>query len=189
MVCWLQAAEDDLEALSDDQLIALARRDDGAFETLVRRHAPRVHALAQSMVGTGNADDVVQEVFLSVHRNLRSFRREAQFSTWLHRIALNACYRVLRDRPCLSLDDILEPVASSDPAHSGEVAALRETLAAALGRLPREQREAVALRELSGLDYGEIAEVLGVELGTVKSRIARGRAALRELLIAQGVTP
>jgi RNA polymerase sigma-70 factor (ECF subfamily) len=141
------------------------------------------------MVGAGSADDVVQEVFLSVYRHLRSFRGDAQFSTWLHRIALNACYRALRVRPTLLLDEVPEPSAPHDPARAGETAALRDRLAWALGRLPPEQREAVALRELSGLEYAEIAELTGVELGTVKSRIARGRSALRELLIAEGVTP
>lgn len=175
--------------LTDEQLIAHARRDDGAYETLIRRHAPRVHALAQSMVGASAADDVVQEVFISVHRSLRSFRGEAQFTTWLHRIALNACYRALRARPNLTFEEVAEPAALSDPAHAGEVAQLRERLARALSRLPRDQREAIALRELSGLEYAEIAQVLGVELGTVKSRIARARSALRELLVREGVTP
>lgn len=178
-----------MDDLTDHELIGLARRDDAAFEALARRHLPRVRALAQSMVGAGAADDVVQDVLVSAHRGLRSFRGEALFSTWLHRIALNACYRALRERSNVAFDEIPELAAPDDPAHAGETAALRERLAWAMGRLPRDQREAVALRELSGLEYAEIAEILGVELGTVKSRIARGRAALRELLIQKGVTP
>ncbi|WP_045233604.1 RNA polymerase sigma factor [Deinococcus pimensis] len=178
-----------MDDLTDPQLVALAVRDDAAFETLARRHLPRVRALAQSMVGVGAADDVVQEVLVSVHRNLRSFRGDAQFSTWLHRIVLNACYRALRARPTVLLGEVPEPVAPQDPALAGETAALRERLARAMSRLPREQREAVALRELSGLEYAEIAELTGVELGTVKSRINRGRAALRALLLEEGVTP
>lgn len=165
--------------LTDEQLIAQARRDDMAFETLIRRHAPRVHTLAQSMAGAGAADDVVQEVFISVHRSLGSFRGEAQFTTWLHRIALNACYHALRTRPNLTFEEVLEPAAHGDPVHAGEIAQLRERLARALSRLPRDQREATALRELSGLEYAEIAQVLGVELGTVKSRIARAHGAAR----------
>lgn len=178
-----------MDDLSDAQLIPLAVRSDAAFETLMRRHLPRVHGLAQTMVGAGAADDVVQEVLVSVHRALKSFRGDAQFSTWLHRVALNACYKALRARPTIALDDVLEPVAPHDPARAGETAALRETLARALARLPDEQREAIALRELSGLEYAEIAEITGVELGTVKSRIARGRAALKDMLLRQGVTP
>lgn len=183
---------DSFEDLTDAQLTLLARRDDAAFERLVRRHAPRVHALAANMVGPGHADDVVQEVFLSVHKNLRNFRGDALFSTWLHRIALNACYKVLSARETkttVPLDDILEPTAPHDPVRAGETADLREKLSRALAKLPREQREAVVLRELSGLEYAEIAEVLGVELGTVKSRINRGRTALKALLLRSGVTP
>lgn len=178
-----------MDDLSDAQLVALARRDDAAFEALIRRHGPRVHAVAQSVVGAGSADDVMQEVFVSVHKNLKSFRGEALFTTWLHRIVLNACYKALKTRPAMALEDVPDLAAPHDPARSGEVAALREKLSAALARLPREQREAVVLREISGLEYAEIADVLGVELGTVKSRIARARAALKEMLTRQGVTP
>lgn len=126
---------------------------------------------------------------MSVHRGLRSFRGDAQFSTWLHRVTLNACYKALWARPSLPLDDTPDLVASSDPVHVGEIADLRARLAWAFAQLPADQREAVALRELSSLEYQEIAQVLGVELGTVKSRISRGRQALRKLLIKEGVTP
>ena len=178
-----------LDTLPDEQLLLLARRDDAAFEVLIRRHAPRVHALAANMVGAGYADDVVQEVFLSVHKNLRSFRGDALFTTWLHRVALNACHKLLRARPTLSFEEAPEPTAPSDPVRAGEAAALRERLTWAMNRLPAEQREVIALRELAGLEYAEIARALNLELGTVKSRIARGRAALRELLIREGITP
>lgn len=178
-----------MEDLPDEQLITLARRQDAAFEVLVRRHAPRVHALAANMVGSSSADDVVQEVFLSVHKNLRSFRGESLFSTWLHRIALNACYKVLNAKTTIPLEDVLEPPAPNDPVRAGEAADLRERLSRALSRLPGEQRDAIVLRELSGLEYAEIAEVLGVELGTVKSRINRARTALKAMLLRDGVAP
>ncbi|ADV66370.1 RNA polymerase sigma factor [Deinococcus maricopensis] len=183
-----------VEHLTDTELIARARAPfsrgrEAAFETLVRRHAPRVHALARSLVGVGAADDVVQEVFVSVHRHLGAFRGDAAFGTWLHRVTLNACYAALRVRPSVPFSEVPEPVSGSDPVREGERADLRARLTWALAQLPREQREAVALRELSGLTYEEVAEVMGVELGTVKSRINRGRVALRALLSAQGVRP
>lgn len=172
-----------MDDYTDEQLIGLARSDDdAAFETLLRRHAPGVHRLAASVVGRSSADDVVQEVFISVHANLSRFRGDAKFSTWLHRITLNACSAALRQKQPDALGDWPEPAAHHDPARSGEQAQLRELLAWAMQQLPDDQREAVTLRELAELDYSEIAEVLGVELGTVKSRISRGRAALRELL-------
>ena len=174
--------------LTDTQLIRLAERQEAAFEALVRRHAPVVHRLAEHLVGAGSADDVVQEVFLSVHRNLKTFRGEAQFSTWLHRVALNACYGLLRKRQPDALDTVPEPHSPADPVGTSENLQLRERLAWALAQLPDDQREAVALRELSGLDYAAIAEIMGSEVGTVKSRIARGRSSLRAMLTAQGIT-
>ena len=170
---------------TDEQLTTLARQPElfgAAFEALLRRHAPHVHRLASNVVGPGAADDVVQEVFLSVHKNLQGFRGEAKFATWLHRITLNACSAALRRRQPEPLELLPEPVAQSSPVREGENAHLRELLAWAMTQLPEDQRQAVTLREIAGLDYAEIAEVTGVEVGTIKSRISRGRAALRELL-------
>lgn len=177
------------DTLSDLHLARLAARDERAFETLVRTHAPQVHRLAASLVGPGAADDIVQEVFIAAHKSLKGFRGEASLSTWLHRITLNACHRALGARQAVPLSDTPEPHAPHNPARAGEQAQVRERLARALAQLPPDQREAVALRELSGLDYAEIAALTGAELGTVKSRINRGRAALRALLTRAGVTP
>ena len=192
-VCVSPIAEVALIELTDAQLVPLAAHPgpyrEAAFEVLVRRHAPRVHRIAAGTVGPGAADDVVQEVFVSVYRNLARFRGEAQFTTWLHRVTLNACHRALAARQHLPLEEVPEPPAPHSPVRAGEQADLRERLAWAMRQLPPEQRDAVTLRELSGLDYAEIAEVLGVELGTVKSRLNRGRAALRALLARIGVTP
>ncbi|XBV83755.1 sigma-70 family RNA polymerase sigma factor (plasmid) [Deinococcus sonorensis KR-87] len=178
-----------LSTLEDRVLARLAVRDDRAFEVLVRRHAPAVHRLAASMVGPGAADDVVQDVFISVHRGLRRFRGDALFSTWLHRITLNACRQALKARRFIPLDEAPESPASHDPVRAGEQAQLRAQLAAALQSLPPDQREAVTLREVAGLEYADIARVTGAELGTVKSRIHRGRAALRAWLTRAGFTP
>lgn len=182
-----------MNTLTDPQLVPLAAHPgphrEAAFEALVRRHSPRIHRLAAGMVGPGAADDVVQEVWISVYRSLAGFRAQAQFTTWLHRITLNACQRALAARSHLPLDGAPEPASPHSPARAGEQADLRDRLAWALRQLPPEQRDAVTLRELGELDYAEIAEVLGVEPGTVKSRIHRGRAALRGLLSGVGVTP
>nr|WP_183984784.1 sigma-70 family RNA polymerase sigma factor [Deinobacterium chartae] len=180
-----------MEDLSDSQLLKLARRDAAAFEALIRRHAPRVHALATSLVGAASADDVVQEVFFSVYRNLARFRFEAEFSTWLHRIALNACYNQLRRKQPEPISD-LEPVLVSpleSPECLAERSQLRELIEAGMRGLPPEQREAFALREFSGLEYAQIAQITGAQLGTVKSRINRAKAALRSYLTARGVVP
>lgn len=180
---------DSFSQLDDAALVRLAVRDERAFEVLVNRHAAGVHRLAASTVGSGTADDVVQEVFIAVHRGLKGFRGDAQFGTWLHRITLNACYKALQARQNIPFEATTEPSAPHNPVNSSEQADIRDRLAAALQTLPPEQREAVTLREISGLDYAEIAAVTGAELGTVKSRINRGRAALREWLTQAGLKP
>lgn len=180
---------DPYASLDDMALVRLAVRDERAFEVLVMRHAAKVHRLAASTVGTGAADDVVQEVFIAVHRGLKGFRGEASFSTWLHRITLNACYKALQARQNVPFEAVAEPAAPHSPVRSSEGQDIRDRLAAALQTLPQEQREAVTLRELAGLDYAEIAQITGAEMGTVKSRINRGRAALREWLAEAGIKP
>lgn len=177
------------DTLSDLHLARLAARDERAFETLVRTHAPQVHRLAASLVGPGAADDIVQEVFIAAHKSLKGFRGEASLSTWLHRITLNACHKALAARQTLPFGEVPEPAAPHSPVRAGEQAALRDALHAALAALPADQREAVTLRELGGLEYAEIAVLTGAELGTVKSRINRGRAALRAWLSSAGVKP
>lgn len=179
----------DYTQMPDSTLVKLALCDEQAFEALVNRHAARIHRLAANMVGPSAADDVVQEVFISVHKGLRGFRGEAQFSTWLHRIALNACYKTLKNKKNLSLSlaEAPEPISPHNPERAGDQANIREHLAQAMANLPKDQREAVALRELSGLEYAEIAKILNIELGTVKSRINRGRCALREFLSHVGL--
>ncbi|WP_370519726.1 RNA polymerase sigma factor [Deinococcus sp. AJ005] len=176
---------------TDLQLVRQAVRDDHAFEALVRRHAAGVHRLAAGMVGPGAADDVVQDVFIAVHKGLKGFRGDAAFSTWLHRITLNACHKALKGKghPTVSFAQTPEPAAPHNPVQAGEQADLRARLAHALQTLPEDQCEAVSLRELSGLEYAEIAAITGAELGTVKSRINRGRAALREYLMKVGIVP
>jgi RNA polymerase sigma-70 factor, ECF subfamily len=177
----------------DAQLVAMARRgQDDAFDELVRRHSPRVHAVASRIVGREEAYDVVQDAFISAYRAIGSFREQAQFTTWLHRIALNCCYARLRKNPD-GAHDIETPVAVSDsratPLEVAERQDLRSALEKALGQIKAEFRETFALVEFGQLDYAHVAEVLGIEVGTVKSRMNRARAALRTILEAQGYRP
>lgn len=177
------------EGMSDAQLAELARRDPRAFDLIVRRHAPALHRLAAGLVGPGSADDAVQEALIAAHRGLRGFRGEAELTSWLHRITVNACQRLLRARRELPLESLPEPSSRLSPERSLAAHQARELLARGLATLPEEQREAVALRELSGLSYTEIARVCGCSEGTVRSRIARGRERLRTWLRAQGAAP
>jgi RNA polymerase sigma-70 factor, ECF subfamily len=179
--------------LEDAQLVVLSKRGSGdAFDELVRRHAPKAHAVASRIVGREEAFDVVQEAFISAYRALKSFREEAQFTTWLHRIVLNACYAKLRKNPDASSDVDL-PLDARDaqpsPVDMAERRDLRSALERALQQIKAEFRETFALVEFGELDYAAVAEVLGIEVGTVKSRMNRARAALREILEEWGYRP
>jgi RNA polymerase sigma-70 factor (ECF subfamily) len=177
--------------VDDDQgLVAAAQAgDQRALETLLRRHYDRVHAVCRRIAGsTRDADDAAQEAMIGIVRGLPRFDGRAQFSTWVYRIATNAALDELRRRkrrPALALvTDEGEPAETPDPLAAREVEAPADRLSidAALDSLPEDFRTAVVLRDVADLDYAEIAEALGVPVGTVKSRIARGRAQLADAL-------
>ena len=161
----------------------------GAFEELVARHSTRVYNLCLRILGDPEeAADASQDTFLSALRKLHQFRGEAAFTTWLHRVTVNACYDSLRRkrrRPMLHVvtgedDDRPEPSLPS-PDHADRVI-LSVDVAAALHRVPEEFRIALVMADVEDLPYEEIASVLEVPLGTVKSRVFRGRAALGRVL-------
>jgi RNA polymerase sigma-70 factor, ECF subfamily len=187
------APQKSLSALDDADLVALSRRgQEEAFDELVRRHSPRLHAVSSRIVGREEAYDVVQDAFLAAYRAIGTFRQEAQFSTWLHRIALNCCYARLRKHPDSQSD--LEPLEMGDeknisPVQAAERQDLRAALEQALGKLKPDFRETFVLVEFGQLDYAGVASVLGIEVGTVKSRMNRARAALRETLEGWGYRP
>ncbi|MEO5680151.1 MAG: sigma-70 family RNA polymerase sigma factor [Acidimicrobiales bacterium] len=167
---------------------AVRHGDQRALDELLRRHQPRLWAVCRRMTGSdADADDAAQEALVAIVRGLPAFDGRARFGTWAYRIAVNASLDELRRRrrrpdPGLPGDDGVpgpEPVATDAGPES---AALTADVDAALRRLPPEFRAAVVLRDLCGLDYAEIAEVLGLPPGTVRSRISRGRAALAPLL-------
>jgi RNA polymerase sigma-70 factor, ECF subfamily len=182
-----------LSALEDADLVALSRRgEEEAFDELVRRHSPRLHAVSSRIVGCEEAYDVVQDAFLAAYRAIGTFRQEAQFSTWLHRIALNCCYARLRKHPDSNTD--IEPLETSDDKNESPVSVaerqdLRTALEKALGKLKPDFRETFVLVEFGLLDYAATASVLDIEVGTVKSRMNRARAALRETLEGWGYHP
>lgn len=157
-----------------------------AFNELVERYQSAVYNLCLRMLSQpAPAEDATQETFFAAFRSIKSLRGAA-VRPWLLRIAANQCYDQLRSRqrrPSEPLPD--EPlVADPDPGplESALSAEAIRTIEAALEKLPDEQRLCVVLIDVQGLDYAEAAEVLQANLGTVKSRLSRARAALRELL-------
>jgi RNA polymerase sigma-70 factor, ECF subfamily len=179
----------------DRELLDAAREgSQEAFATLVRRYQGRVYNMAlASSRSEADAEDLAQEVFIKVFRGLPGFRGDSAFKTWLYRVTVNVM-RTNAGRPGLFGRMRREegpPDGDNDPldalAAPGDLeadTALRRLVDGALGRLPDELRAAVMLRDIEGLEYKEIAEVLGIPIGTVMSRIARGRARLRPMLSA-----
>ena len=157
-----------------------------ALDLLLRRHADRLHAVCRRVLGNDtDAADALQEAMIAIVRGLPRFDGRSAFSTWTYRVATNACLDELRRRrrrPEPVEDEVLDVGVASggeDPlAQVGE----RADIDAALATLAPEFRAAVVLRDLVGLDYAEIGDILGAPAGTVKSRIARGRAALADHL-------
>ena len=158
--------------------------DAGSFTVLVKRHERRVYNLAYRMLGRQeDARDATQEAFLSCYRRLSSFRGDAAFATWLHRIALNTCYDFLRKRrPEASFDEI--PERHPEPDHSDR-AATSVDVQRALLTVPVEFRAVLVMHDVQGLPYEDIAGTLSIPLGTVKSRLHRGRVALGRALTGE----
>ncbi len=174
---------------------AAAAGSEEAFARLVELHEKRVYALALRVTGNQeDAADVAQEAFLSAWRGLPSFRGDAGFSTWLYRLTSNAAIdhlrKTRRQKAEASLDGIAQGLEVPDPAptpqEQAETQALREAVRWGLGELSKEHQQALTLREYEELSYEEIAARLEVDLGTVKSRISRARAALRKILLKSG---
>ena len=171
--------------------------DPTGFELIVRHYSGMVFALAARLVGPWEAEEVVQETFLRAWRGLESFRGDASLKTWLYTIALNrararqgtlARMRKVFASPRASAEDDRPwpgeeaPDPSASPEEQAVALEQRVRLRKAIRNLPEEYRDAVVLRDLEGLPYDDIARVLNVPVGTVRSRIARGRAALVEEL-------
>lgn len=162
--------------------------DPAALEQVLRAHQPGIHAVCRRLTGNdADAADATQEALVAVVRGLPRFDGRSALSTWVYRVATNAALDELRRRarrpmPLRSDDPLPETGAVGGPPAFDEALADRDALDRALASLPEDFRAAVVLRDVAGLDYAEIAAVLGIPGGTVRSRIARGRAALAAAL-------
>ena len=177
-----------MTAPEDDELLSRYREgDSSAFDDIVDRHERRVFAIALRICRhQEDARDVTQEVFVTALRALTSFRGDAQLSTWLHRVAVNASLDLVRKRRRREGPGLDEVGEQTDPAPGPEASAIDSVRARevhrALGRIAIEHRTVIVLHDLQGLDYAEVAATLEVPVGTVKSRLHRARLALaREL--------
>lgn len=162
-----------------------------AFDELVKRHQARIYRLVRVLTsGDEDAEDLAQETFVRAFRGIARFRGDSAFGTWLHRIAINVIKSHLsrrRRRPVMvgpraddGTEDVMEGLASADDF---ELAVhRRQVIDHALATLPEDQRALIVLRDVQGLEYHEIATIMGLPLGTVESRIFRARQRLRPLL-------
>lgn len=173
----------------DATLVAAAQAGDGdALDALLRRHYPAVHGLCRRMTANAaDADDATQDALVAIVRGLARFDGRAAFSSWAYRVTTNACLDELRRRgrrpvPVAHEPEIDPGRRSDGRPHLDQTVTDRLSLDQALAALPPDYRAAVVLRDQLGMDYAAIAEVLDVPPGTVRSRIARGRAALADSL-------
>lgn len=185
-----QPAEEPIQAKSDEVLITLVHQGEhGAFRVLVERYQERIRNLIYSIFHEPEVvDDLSQEVFIKAYEALPQFRFQSSFYTWLYRIAVNKSRDELRKRKVrrwFSLQSLME---SSDKELGTKLAVephdreMQELLAAGLQSLPEKYRIAIVLKDIDGLSYEEIAEIMECEIGTVKSRLSRARAMLRKVL-------
>lgn len=177
--------------MTDDELIERARNgDSAALDDLLRRHHTRLHAVCLRILGRrADADDATQNALIAIVRGLPSFDGRSAFSTWAYRIATNAALDELRRRrrrpqPRLDTTEATGRSPEPDPRAERALAAFenRELVERALAELPDDFRVAVVLRDVADLDYESIASILDVPIGTVRSRIARGRALLADAI-------
>ncbi len=188
------AAEGQMRAVRDLRIIEAYRSGRAqAFDELVTSYESTVHRLlAQLNVSSGDIEDLTQEVFLRIFRNLHRFRGQSSFYTWLYRITINVFFdhnkkRKRADARLSRLQNALIDVSdqrpeTDDPFRATYDAITHQTFSAAIETLPELFRDVVAMREVDDLSYEEIALATGISIGTVRSRLSRARARLKELL-------
>lgn len=161
--------------------------DPSTFETIVQAHQDRIYNLCYYLLGNSqDAEDAAQDVFIKAYQNLNNFKPEASLSTWLYRIGVNTCLdhkRKSRPEP-LKDQSMAENLPSAEPSPERHYQSkeIGRAIRAALDQLSKPSRAVIVLKEIEGLSYEEIAEVLHTSVGTVKSRISRTREALRRFL-------
>jgi len=179
-------------ASAEEQLISrAAARDGAAFSELMSMHERRMYAVALRMCSNReDAQDCLQDAMLRIYRSIGGFKGQSSFSTWVYRITMNTCLDELRrrkSRNVTSLDNLVDNGYSpSDDVNTPEKHAVtseqRRVLDKAIAELPEDMRSAIVLRDIQGFSYDEIAVMQDVNIGTIKSRISRGREKLRQIL-------
>lgn len=174
------------EPVPESDLVRRSQAGDvEAFEAIYRQHAARIYTLACRMAGSPeDGEDLLQEIFLQVHRKLGSFKGDAALGTWLYRLALNHCLDYVRSRQAKmgKLTETLDAETSPEPVARRESPIAKMDLDRAIERLPEGCREAFVLHDVEGFDHKEVADQLGIAEGTSKSQVFKARTKLRAFL-------
>jgi RNA polymerase sigma-70 factor, ECF subfamily len=179
------------ENAAEAALVARCRRGDAsAFEAIYRRHAPRVFSLACRMTGSrADGEDLLQEIFLLVHRKLEGFKGDATLGTWIYRLATNCCVDFLRSRQHRERQASEELDEAAPPARTGGGLHVEQLdLERAIERLPPGYRAAFVLHDVEGFEHAEVARLLGIAEGTSKSQVHKARLKIRAMLAARPAT-
>ncbi|MDD5200477.1 MAG: sigma-70 family RNA polymerase sigma factor [Terrimicrobiaceae bacterium] len=181
----------------DDELVTRTKDGDAsAFDDLVRRYSPRVYGLVYNMTSNHEeTNDLLQDIFLKAFRSIKGFRQESSFYTWIHTIAANMTINFLKKRNRRrgpSLDDVdahiendpdyIEATASSDPRREANLAELQKKLNEAMQKLSHDHRAVVTMFDIQGMPHAEIAKILGISEGTVRSRLFYAHRQLQNYL-------
>jgi len=179
-------------AAAGDLIARCQAGDVEAFEALYRQHAARLYTLACRMAGSPeDGEDLLQEIFLQVHRKLGSFKGDSAVGTWLYRLALNHCLDFVRSRQAKmnKLTETLDADTSFEPTARRDTPIARLDLERAVERLPEGCREAFVLHDVEGFDHKEVGRLLGIAEGTSKSQVFKARMKLRSLLRGKPQSP
>ncbi len=167
----------------DEDVSRALAGDVGAFERIYHRHVSRVHSLARRMAGPDAADELTQDIFVRTWQKLASFRGEAAFGTWLHRLAVNVIIERLRRATLERSRRVDDSTSAYETAEAPSAApTLRMGLDAAIDRLPPGSRQVFVLYDVEGHTHPEIAALLGISIGTSKTQLHRARLTLRRLV-------
>ena len=176
--------------MNEEKLISRAAKGDAsAFNELLGLHEKKMYAVCLRMCANQeDAQDCLQEAMLRIYRSISGFKGQSSFSTWIYRVAMNTCLDELRkkkNKQAASLDSLLDtgwsPSDDYDtPEHHAIEGERKKAIRTVISELPDDMRSAIVLRDIEGFSYEEISEMLGINVGTIKSRISRGREKLRE---------
>ncbi|MGN1098221.1 MAG: RNA polymerase sigma factor, partial [Clostridia bacterium] len=169
----------------DSFLKKLKKGDEKAFEQLVRENQNKIYAVCLNMLkNSHDAQDAAQETFIKAYRGLSAFMGESRVDTWLTRIAVNTCLDMIRKRrDTVNIDDSLDAASEETPETESEKNTRVEAVRKAVRELPPDMRAVVVLRDIEGHSYEDVAQMLNINIGTVRSRLFRAREKLKNLLL------